>query len=290
MGFEGEARVVVEKETIADPAPLGLAAFALTTYVLCAHNAGWAPDVIWVGLAFFYGGLAQLLAGMWEFKKNNTFGATAFSTYGAFWMGIGFFVLLKILGYVRSPPPSSPPVLLALNALCLRRSLLFRTQFPVVAPLILSSLMFAPLDPHYSSSPPNSAPPPRARSYDVARHQVKLEAADISEALGWFLSGFFIFNSYMTICALMASQAVLLVFVLLELTLLCLFIGNFKGQKPGDSGSWITAGGYLGIFTAVAGTQRHRGARRSTVPYSHRAEVNLADERKRSPWYRVFCL
>ncbi|GJP63550.1 hypothetical protein CLOP_g20614 [Closterium sp. NIES-67] len=180
MGFEGEARVVVEKETIADPAPLGLAAFALTTYVLCAHNAGWAPDVIWVGLAFFYGGLAQLLAGMWEFKKNNTFGATAFSTYGAFWMGLGFFVLLKILGYV------------------------------------------------------------------------KLEPSDISEALGWFLSGFFIFNSYMTICALMASQAVLLVFVLLELTLLCLFIGNFKGQKAGDSGSWVTAGGYLGILTAAA--------------------------------------
>lgn len=78
---------------VADPAPLGLAAFALTTFLLSALNAGWAPDVIWIGTAFFYGGLAQLLAGMWEFKNRNVFGATAFSTYGAFWLSLAFFVL-----------------------------------------------------------------------------------------------------------------------------------------------------------------------------------------------------
>lgn len=86
--------------SIADPAPLGLGGFALTTFVLSAHNAGWAPDVIWVGLALFYGGLAQFMAGMWEFKNRNTFGATAFSTYGGFWMSLATFVLLILFGRV----------------------------------------------------------------------------------------------------------------------------------------------------------------------------------------------
>lgn len=81
---------------------MGLAAFALTTLVLSAHNAGWAPDVIWVGLALFYGGMAQFLAGMWEFKNRNTFGATAFSTYGGFWLALGSFVLLDLFGKVPS--------------------------------------------------------------------------------------------------------------------------------------------------------------------------------------------
>ena len=74
---------------IADPAPLGLAAFALTTAVLSVINAGWLPDTVEpvvFGLALAYGGLGQLLAGMWEFAKGNTFGATAFSSYGAFWI------------------------------------------------------------------------------------------------------------------------------------------------------------------------------------------------------------
>jgi succinate-acetate transporter protein len=81
-------------QTCADPAPLGLAAFGLTTFVLSAVNAGWIPktgEPVVLGLAFAYGGLAQLCAGMWEFKRNNTFGATAFSSYGAFW--IAFAVL-----------------------------------------------------------------------------------------------------------------------------------------------------------------------------------------------------
>ena len=79
---------------VADPAPLGLAGFALTTFLLSGHNATFIPDLIWVGPALFYGGLAQLLAGMWEFRNRNVFGATAFSTYGAFWMSFGIFVVL----------------------------------------------------------------------------------------------------------------------------------------------------------------------------------------------------
>jgi uncharacterized protein len=78
----------------ADPAPLGLAAFALTTFLLSGHNASFIPDGIWVGAALFYGGLVQLLAGMWEFRNRNVFGATAFSTYGGFWLALGVFVVL----------------------------------------------------------------------------------------------------------------------------------------------------------------------------------------------------
>jgi succinate-acetate transporter protein len=82
---------------IADPAPLGLAAFALTTFLLSAVNAGWAKNssgLDWLGYALAYGGLCQLLAGMWEFRNRNVFGATAFSTYGGFWIGLGLWAVL----------------------------------------------------------------------------------------------------------------------------------------------------------------------------------------------------
>ena len=80
---------------IADPGPLGLAAFALTTFVLSMFNshlmgAGGEPVVF--GLAFAYGGIAQFAAGMWEFKTGNTFGAVAFTSYGAFWLSFWAFV------------------------------------------------------------------------------------------------------------------------------------------------------------------------------------------------------
>ena len=79
----------------ADPAPLGLAAFALTTFMLSSFNSGLAPksaEVVVLGVALFYGGIAQLFAGMWEFAKGNTFGALAFSSYGAFWMSFWYLV------------------------------------------------------------------------------------------------------------------------------------------------------------------------------------------------------
>jgi hypothetical protein len=74
---------------IADPAPLGLAALALTTLVLSVFNAGLldrSGEPVVLGLAVAYGGLAQLLAGMWEFRRGNTFGAMAFGSYAAFWL------------------------------------------------------------------------------------------------------------------------------------------------------------------------------------------------------------
>src|SRR5919109_3855671 len=88
------AATLIESVPAADPAPLGLGAFALTTFLLSGHNASFIPDAIWIGPALFYGGTVQLLAGMWEFRNRNVFGATAFSTYGGFWLGLGSVVVL----------------------------------------------------------------------------------------------------------------------------------------------------------------------------------------------------
>lgn len=78
---------------IANPAALGLAGFALTTFLLSCKNAGLPVGDAFLGFAFFYGGAAQLLAGMWEFPSGNTFGALAFCSYGAFWLGTGFWAM-----------------------------------------------------------------------------------------------------------------------------------------------------------------------------------------------------
>jgi len=81
---------------LADPGPLGLAGFALTTFMLSTFNAGLLPksaEVAILGVALFYGGIAQLFAGMWEFAKGNTFGALAFSSYGAFWMSLWYLIV-----------------------------------------------------------------------------------------------------------------------------------------------------------------------------------------------------
>jgi succinate-acetate transporter protein len=163
---------------VADPAPLGLGAFALTTFVLSVHNAGWAPSVIWIGLAIFYGGLAQLLAGMWEFRRNNTFASTAFSTYGAFWLALGTFVILNDL----------------------------------------TSLKLA----------------------DTAE----------SEALGWYLFAFAVFNTYMLFWSTRVNAAVFSVFLTLEITEILLFIGFWSGDGAGEG--WVKVGGWLGVVTAAA--------------------------------------
>lgn len=89
----------VTPSPVADPAPLGLAAFALTTFLLSVNNAGWTDGgAAWLGFALAYGGLAQFVAGMWEFRNRNVFGATAFTTYGAFWIGLGAYALLVETG------------------------------------------------------------------------------------------------------------------------------------------------------------------------------------------------
>ena len=96
-----EVRPAAPVPALANPAALGLGAFALTTFLLSVHNAMGVtrePLLVFFGFAIFYGGLAQFCAGMWEFKTGNTFGATAFSTYGAFWMGVAATVVLVLWG------------------------------------------------------------------------------------------------------------------------------------------------------------------------------------------------
>ncbi|CAI5493886.1 unnamed protein product [Closterium sp. Naga37s-1] len=168
-------RALIEPEKIANPAPLGLASFALTTFVLSAHNAGWAPNHIWMGLALFYGGVGQILAGMWEFKHDNVFACTAFTSFGCFWMGLATFILLELLGWVPKEV--------------------------------------------------------------------------VASALGWYLSGFMIFNTYMFLATLLMPKTVCITFFFLEITFVLLVIANFTPSNK----NWNKAGGYVGVVTAIAG-------------------------------------
>ena len=83
----------------ANPAPLGLLGFGMTTVLLNLHNAGFfTMGSMILAMGIFYGGLAQIIAGIEEWKKNNTFGATAFSSYGVFWMTLVALLLLPKTG------------------------------------------------------------------------------------------------------------------------------------------------------------------------------------------------
>ncbi len=86
--FDARPSAPAGRASIADPGALGLAGFAMTTFVLSLANAGFieGAGASVLGLALFYGGIAQVLAGMWEFVKGNTFGALAFTSYGSFWL------------------------------------------------------------------------------------------------------------------------------------------------------------------------------------------------------------
>lgn len=162
------AENVSSSHTIADPGPLGLAGFALTTFVLSMHNSGLVPGALFavLGLALFYGGVAQILAGMWEFMKGNTFGATAFTSYGAFWMAFWYLV--------------------------------------------------------------TSGMADKAGETGV----------------GVFLLAWTIFTAFMTVAAMKASRAVMLVFVALTITFLLLTLGKF------GMGTTVL-GGYFGLLTAA---------------------------------------
>jgi succinate-acetate transporter protein len=94
---EGPLPAIPQAYSTADPAPLGLAAFAMTTFALSLGNANiWGPGAdAAIALALVYGGAVQLFAGMWEFVRKNTFGALAFSSYGAFW--IAYYVFVKFV-------------------------------------------------------------------------------------------------------------------------------------------------------------------------------------------------
>ncbi len=93
-----EVNQVVQQDTTSNPAPLGLCAFGLTTVLLNLHNAGfYALDAMILAMGIFYGGLAQIIAGMMEWKKGNTFATTAFTSYGLFWLSLAGILMLPML-------------------------------------------------------------------------------------------------------------------------------------------------------------------------------------------------
>lgn len=95
---------VAIKDSTANPAPLGLLCFALTTILLSMHNAGLFPlDAMILAMAIFYGGIAQIFAGVFEWRKANTFATTAFVSYGFFWLTLAGIIVLPKLGWAEKP-------------------------------------------------------------------------------------------------------------------------------------------------------------------------------------------
>lgn len=96
------------RDTTANPAPLGLLGFGTTTVLLNLANAGFhALGSTVIGMGIFYGGIAQVIAGIEEWKKGNTFGATAFTSYGLFWLTLVAVVVLPVQGLIAKPDPSA---------------------------------------------------------------------------------------------------------------------------------------------------------------------------------------
>lgn len=95
-------------DTTANPAPLGLLGFGLTTVLLNLHNAGFfALDSMILAMGIFYGGIAQIIAGIMEWKKNNTFGTTAFTSYGLFWLSLAGLLILPQIGLAKAADPTA---------------------------------------------------------------------------------------------------------------------------------------------------------------------------------------
>jgi uncharacterized protein len=95
---------VPAKDGTANPAPLGLCAFGMTTVLLNFHNAGFFElNSMILAMGLFYGGLAQVIAGIIEAKKNNTFGLTAFTSYGFFWLSLVGLIVIAKLGWIDAP-------------------------------------------------------------------------------------------------------------------------------------------------------------------------------------------
>jgi succinate-acetate transporter protein len=91
--------IIKVKDTTANPAPLGLMGFGMTTVLLNLHNAGFFKfGTMILAMGIFYGGIAQIIAGLMEWKKNNTFGTTAFTSYGLFWLSLVWLIVAQKLG------------------------------------------------------------------------------------------------------------------------------------------------------------------------------------------------
>jgi len=110
-----EAKAVAS--TLANPAPLGLMGFGMTTVLLNLLNAGLITSSAWsmiLAMGIFYGGVAQIIAGIMEFRKGNTFGTTAFTSYGLFWISLVTLLIFPKLGWYPAPDGASMAAYLAL--------------------------------------------------------------------------------------------------------------------------------------------------------------------------------
>jgi succinate-acetate transporter protein len=96
--------VAASKDGLANPAPLGLCAFGTTTVLLNLHNAGvFEMNSMILAMGIFYGGIAQVIAGVLEAKKNNTFGLTAFTSYGLFWLSLVALIVMPKMNWIAAP-------------------------------------------------------------------------------------------------------------------------------------------------------------------------------------------
>ncbi|KAL2263815.1 hypothetical protein VTK26DRAFT_4982 [Humicola hyalothermophila] len=186
----------VEHRKFANPAPLGLSAFALTTFVLSCINLnargviGSTPNVA-VPLAFGYGGLVQLLAGMWEVAVGNTFGATALSSYGGFWIAYGIL-----------------------------------------------------LSPHWNITGPNGPYTNEAAA--------EVDPRMVDSALGFFLTGWFIFTTILLLCTLRSTVMFFLLFFTLDLAFLMLACSHYAANNGNATAAkqLTHAGGGFGMLAA----------------------------------------
>ncbi len=95
----------MDQAKLSNPAPLGLMGFGMTTVLLNIHNAGfYEMNTMILAMGIFYGGIAQIIAGAMEFKKGNTFGTVAFSSYGLFWLSLVFLLVLPEMGWWKTSP------------------------------------------------------------------------------------------------------------------------------------------------------------------------------------------
>ena len=188
---------------IADPAPLGLAAFALTTFLLSAINAGWAKSSTgfdWWGYAIAYGGLCQLLAGMWEFRNRNVFGATAFSTYGGFWIGVGLW-----LHFIAGPVAATAGVavdrdlawILLAFAIFNTYMLLFSTQLNVAVFLVFLTLELTEIFLFIGNFTTKKAALPPFLAYDPALIKVGGIIGVITALVAWYTSAAGVLNGHL---------------------------------------------------------------------------------------------
>jgi succinate-acetate transporter protein len=188
---------------IADPAPLGLAAFALTTFLLSAINAGWAKSSTgfdWWGYAIAYGGLCQLLAGMWEFRNRNVFGATAFSTYGGFWIGVGLW-----LHFIAGPVAATAGVavdrdlawILLAFAIFNTYMLIISTQVNIAVFLVFLTLELTEIFLFIGNFTTKKAALPPFLAYDPALIKVGGIIGVITALVAWYTSAAGVLNGHL---------------------------------------------------------------------------------------------